>query len=91
MEEERDHGASVASHECQSVSGGELRGVLHACRHGGGGGAVSSCFGLRGSTYHGACTVRVLGLFRRPFHPEPIKENGNASEPTRFHLQLFSH
>ena len=27
----------------------------------------------------GACAVRVLGLFRRPFHPEPIRGNGNAS------------
>ena len=35
-------------------------------------------------------TVRVLGLFRRPFHPEPIRGNGNASEPTRYHLQLVS-
>ena len=38
----------------------------------------------------GACTVRVLGLFRRPFHPEPIRGNGNASVPTRYHLQLLS-
>ena len=30
------------------------------------------------------------GLFRRPFHPEPIRGNGNASEPTRHHLQLLS-
>ena len=34
--------------------------------------------------------VRVLGLFRRPFHPEPIRGNGNASEPTKYHLQLLS-
>ena len=27
---------------------------------------------MRGSTCHGACAVRVLGLFRRPFHPEPV-------------------
>ena len=27
----------------------------------------------------GACAVRVLGLFRRPFHPQPIRGNGNAS------------
>ena len=38
----------------------------------------------------GACAVRVLGLFRSPFHPEPIRGNGNASEPTRYHLQLLS-
>ena len=38
----------------------------------------------------GACAVRVLGLFRRPFHPEPIRGNGNASEPSRYHLQLLS-
>ena len=38
----------------------------------------------------GACAVRVLGLFHRPFHPEPIRGNGNASEPSRYHLQLLS-
>ena len=38
----------------------------------------------------GACAVRVLGLFRRPFHPEPVTVNGNASEPSRYHLQLLS-
>ena len=38
----------------------------------------------------GACAVWVLGLFRRPFHPEPIRGNGNASEPSRYHLQLLS-
>ena len=38
----------------------------------------------------GVCAVRVLGLFGRPFHPEPNRGNGNASEPTRYHLQLLS-
>ena len=44
----------------------------------------------RGSIRRGARAVRVLGLFRRPFHPEPIRGNGNASEPSRYHLQLLS-
>ena len=38
----------------------------------------------------GACAARVLGLFRGPFHPEPIRGNGNTSEPSRYHLQLLS-
>ena len=35
---------------------------------------------VRARCARGACAVRVLGLFRRPFHPEPIRGNGNASE-----------
>ena len=45
---------------------------------------------VRAQCARGACAVRVLGLFRRPFHSEPIRGNGNTSEPTRYHLQLLS-
>ena len=45
---------------------------------------------VRARCARGACAVRVLGSFRRPFHPEPIGGNGNASEPSRYHLQLLS-
>ena len=34
---------------------------------------------MRARCARGACAVRVLGFFRRPFHPEPIRGNGNAS------------
>ena len=36
-------------------------------------------YAVRARCARGACAVRVLGLFRRPFHPEPISGNGNAS------------
>ena len=45
--------------------------------------SVASSVAYRGSTCRGACAVRVLGLFHRPFHPKPIRVNDTASEPTR--------
>ena len=38
----------------------------------------------------GVCVLWILGLFRRPVHPEAIRGNGNVSEPTKYHLQLLS-